>query len=429
MPLFGGTLFDASTGGEMENGRPEAYITGVGVVSPVGVGRKKFWSSLLAAESGAGPISLFDPEGFDVRIAAECSDFEPTDFMDRKVAARTDRFAQMGLASAKLALEDAGAWDQLNQDPERVGLILGSGIGGVTSMETTQATIDSKGPARVNPFSVTKIMPNSAAAHIAIQLGVQGPSIAGALACTCGTDMMALGFDLIRRGDADVVLCGASEASVTPVMVAGFAAMRAMSRRNDDPEGACRPYDVDHAGFVIGEGCAVLVLESAESVERRGADPYAKMTGVGRSTDAYNLTDPDPKGAGIHRAMRLAVEAAGLEGGQIGYINPHGTGTVAGDSPESNAMARINSNAMVSATKSTLGHSLGASGAIETAICALALKEKTIPPMRNLARLAEGCADLDYVVDEPRHAPDLEAALCANLGVGGHNAAVVLERA
>ena len=199
----------------MDNGRPAAYITGVGVVSPIGIGRKRFWSSLLAGESGAGPITLFDPEGYEVRIAAECTDFDANDFMDRKLAARTDRFAQMALASAKLALEDAGAWDELNQRPERVGLILGSGIGGVTSMETTQATIDSKGPARVNPFSVTKIMPNSAAAHIAIQLGVQGPSTTGALACSCGTDMMGIGFDLIRRGDADVVICGASEATIT----------------------------------------------------------------------------------------------------------------------------------------------------------------------------------------------------------------------
>jgi 3-oxoacyl-[acyl-carrier-protein] synthase II len=413
----------------MNNGRPAAYVTGVGVVSPIGIGRKRFWSSLLANESGAGPITLFDPEGYEVRIAAECADFDPNDFMDRKLAARTDRFAQMGLASAKLALEDAGAWDELRTRPERVGLILGSGIGGVTSMETTQATIDSRGPARVNPFSVTKIMPNSGAAHIAIQLGVQGPSTTGALACSCGTDMMGLGFDLIRRGDADVVICGASEATITPLIVAGFIAMRAMSRRNDDPEGACRPYDAGHNGFLIGEGSAVVVLESAESVERRGAEPYAKMTGVGRTTDAYNITDPDPKGLGVLRAMQLAVTNAGLEGEKIGYINPHGTGTVAGDGPESRAMAKINSHARVSATKATLGHSLGASGAIETAICAVAIKEQTIPPMRNLSKLAEDCAKLDYVVNEPRKASDLEAALCANLGVGGHNAAVVLERA
>jgi len=272
-------------------------------------------------------------------------------------------------------------------------------------------------------------MPNSAAAHVGIQLGVQGPSISGALACTCGTDMMGLGFDLIRRGDADIVLCGASEASLTPVIVAGFIAMRAMSRRNDDPEGACRPYDVAHAGFLIAEAAAVMVLESAASVERRGSEPYAKITGVGRTTDAYNVTDPDPAGHGIRRAMQLAVTDAGLDGEQIGYINPHGTGTVAGDGPESHAMAAIKPDVRVSATKSTLGHSLGASGAVETAVVALAVKEKTIPPMRNLTEVAEGCADLDYVVDEPREAPDLEAALCANLGVGGHNAAIVLERA
>lgn len=413
----------------MENGRPEAYITGIGVVSPIGVGREKFWEALLANESGMGPISLFDPEGFEVRIAAECRDFDPKDFMDRKVVPRTDRFAQMGLASSKLALEDAGAWDFLNDSPERVGLIIGSGLGGVSSMEQTQATIDSKGPGRVNPFAVTKIMPNSAAAHIGIQLGVQGPSSTGALACTCGTDMMGLGFDLIRRGDADVVICGASEATISPVIVAGFIAMRAMSRKNDDPEGACRPYDENHSGFVIGEGSAVMILESRESMERRGAEPYAKITGVGRTTDAHNITDPDPEGRGIYRAMNNAVKNAGLEGERIGYINPHGTGTAAGDGPESQAMARINPNVKVSATKSTLGHSLGASGAIETAICALAVKNRTIPPMRNLDKLAEGCADLDYVVGEPREVPDLEAAICANLGVGGHNAAVVLERA
>src|SRR5918992_1419528 len=382
----------------MENGRPAAYITGVGVVSPIGIGRKRFWSSLLAGESGAGPITLFDPEGFEVRIAAECSDFDANDFMDRKLAARTDRFAQMGLASAKLALEDAGAWDELNKRPERVGLILGSGIGGVMSMETTQATIDSRGPARVNPFSVTKIMPNSAAAHVAIQLGVQGPSSTGALACTCGTDMMGLGYDLIRRGDADVVICGASEASITPVIVAGFIAMRAMSRRNDDPEGACRPYDEDHNGFVIGEGAAGKILGKPPPVQPPRPAPYAKITGVGRTTDAYNITDPDPKGLGILRAMQLAVKNAGIDGEQIGYINPHGTGTVAGDGPESQAMAKINPNTKVSATKSTLGHSLGASGAIETAICALAMKERTIPPMRNLEKRAGECADLDYVV-------------------------------
>lgn len=413
----------------MDDGRPAAYITGIGVVSPVGVGRRRFWEALLACESGMGPITLFDPEGFEVRIAAECTDFDPKEFMDRKMVPRTDRFGQMALASAKLALEDAGAWELLQESPERVGLILGSGLGGATSLEDTQRVMDSRGPTRVGPFAVTKIMPNSAAAHIGIQLGVQGPSASPALACACGTDAMGLGYDLIRRGDADAVICGASEAVITPVIVAGFTAMRAMSRRNDDPEGACRPYDADHSGFVIGEGAAVLLLESAESVRRRNAEPYAKITGVGRTTDAYNMTDPDPKGRGILRAMQLALKEAGVPGEKVGYINPHGTGTPAGDAPESHAMEAINPRVKVSATKSTLGHSMGATGAIEAAICALAVKERTVPPMRNLERLAEDCARLDYVVNDPREAPDLEAALCANLGVGGHNAAVVLERA
>src|SRR5918998_1377810 len=411
----------------MQNGREDraAYITGVGVVSPIGVGRKAFWSSLLANESGVGPITLFDPEGFEVKIAAECTNFDPKDFMDRKAAQRTDRFAQFGFAAAKLALEDASAWGELEDNAERVGLILGSGLGGVASIEDTQRTLDEKGPGRVNPFAVTKIMPNSAAAHVGIQLGVQGPSAAPALACACGTDAVGLGYDLIRRGDADVVICGASEATIAPVIVAGFIAMR---RNNADPEGACRPYDKDHAGFVIGEGAATLILESAESVERRSVEPYARITGVGRTTDAYHAFDPDPKGRGILRAMQLALTEAGVEGDRVGYINPHGTGTVAGDGPESHAMHTINANTMVSATKSTLGHSLGATGAIEAAICALAIKEETVPPMRNLDERAEECAELDYVVDEPRRAPDREVALCATPGVVGHNAAVVLDK-
>lgn len=405
-----------------------AYVTGVGIVSPIGVGRKAFWSSLLANESGMGPITLFDPEGFDVKIAAECDGFEPKDFMDRKVVPRLDRFAQMGLASARMALDDAGAWELLERNPERTGLVMGSGLGGAGSIEQTQTTLNEKGPGRVNPFAVTKIMPNSAAANIGIVLGVQGPSTAGALACSCGTDSMGMGYDLIRRGDADMVICGASEATIAPVIVAGFIAMKAMSRRNDAPEEACRPYDADHAGFVIAEGAAVMILESAESVARRGAEPYARITGVGRTTDAYHPNDPDPEGKGVLRSMQLALKEAGVAGERVGYINPHGTGTVAGDGPESRAMATINPAVKVSGTKSTLGHSLGASGAIESAICVLAIGERTIPPMRNLETLAEDCADLDYVVNEPRDAPDLEVALCENLGVGGHNATVVFER-
>ena len=415
----------------MENGHEEraAYVTGVGVVSPIGIGRKAFWSSLLANESGVGPITLFDARDYEVRIAAECRDFDPKDFMDRKVVQRTDRFAHLGLAAAELALEDANAWGELESNAKRVGLILGSGIGGVMSMEEIRRTMDTKGPARANPFAVTKIMPNSAAAHISIQLGIEGPSSTPALACACGTDAMGLGYDLIRRGDAEMVICGAAEATITPVMVAGFMAMRAMSYNNADPEGACRPYDKDHTGFVLGEASAVVILESEKSAKRRGAEPYAKITGVGRTTDAYNVVDPDPKGRGIVRAMELALKNAGVEGERVGYINPHGTGTAAGDGPESRAMHAINPDVMVSATKSTLGHSMGATGAVEAAICALAINEKTVPPMRNLEVLAEDCAELDYIVGEPRRAPDLEVALCANLGVGGHNVAVVLERA
>src|SRR5918993_234237 len=347
-----------------KNDLQATYITGIGLVTPVGVGRKKFWDSLLANESGAGPITLFDPEGFDVKIAAECTDFEPRDFMDRKAAQRMDRFAQFAIASTLMALNDAGAEEFLRRHPERVGSVIGTGIGGVMSRERTRWEMDNKGFDRVSPFALTKIMANAGAAQSSLQLGIQGPSISPALACSCGTDAMGMGYDLIRRGDADMVLCGASD---------------------------------------------------------------AKITGIGRTTDAYNLTDPDPKGRGITRAMTLAVESAGLQPEQIGYINPHGAGTVAGDGPESWAMHFINPRVRVSATKSNLGHSMGATGAIETAICALALKERVVPPMRNLDTLAEDCAPLDYVVGEAFPVPELEAAICVNLAVGGHNVAITLE--
>jgi 3-oxoacyl-[acyl-carrier-protein] synthase II len=309
-----------------------------------------------------------------------------------------------------------------------MGIVLGTALGGMMSLDQAQHTMDQKGLDRVNPFAISKTMPNAAAAYIGIQLGVQGPSVAPVLACSCGTDAMGLGFDLIRRGDADVVICGSAEATITPVIVASFTAMRAMSQRNDDPARACRPYDRNHSGFVIAEGGAVVILESAESVKRRGLEPYAKITGIGRTTDAYHVADPDPKGRGVLQAMQLALRHAGIEGEQVGYINPHATGSAAGDGPESWAMHSINPKVRVSATKSTLGHSLGACGAVETAICALAIKEKTVPPMRNLDNLAEECASLDYVVDQSSLAPDLEVALCANLGFGGHNVAVALER-
>jgi 3-oxoacyl-[acyl-carrier-protein] synthase II len=412
----------------VENGHPEAYVTGIGLVTSIGVGRKEFWDSLLANKSGVGPITVFDADDFEVRIAAECTDFDPRNFMDRKVAQRMDRFAQMGLATTMMALEDAAAQEFLDRNPERVGSVLGSGIGGVMSMERAGWEMENKGVKRVSPFTTTKIMPNAAAAHFSLELGVQGPSVTPALACACGTEAMGIGLDLLRRGNADMVFCGASEAPITPTIMAGFASMRAMSVRNDDPQGACRPYDKDHAGFVIAEGAAVMVLESADSVLRRGVEPYAKVTGVGRTTDAYNLTEPDPEGRGIRRAMTLAMERAGLQPEQIGYINPHGSGTPAGDGPESWAVHSLNPKARISATKSNLGHAMGATGAIESVICALAIKEQVVPPMRNLDDLAEDCAPLEYVVDEPLPIPELEAVICANMGVGGHNTAITLER-
>ena len=304
----------------MENGRPAAYVTGIGMVSPLGVGRKKFWSALLAGESGAGPITLFDPEGFEVRFAAECTDFDPKDFMDRKIVPRLDRFAQMGLASSRMALEDAGAWGVLGSTPERVGLVLGSGLGGVATMEQTQATLDDKGPGRVNPFVIPKMIANSAAGNVSIKYGLMGPNTTVVTACSSAAHAMGDAMRQIAYGFADVMISGGTEAAVTPIGLAGFINCKALSERNDDPAGASRPWDTDRDGFVLSEGAGVLVLEEFEHARRRGAPIYCEVLGCGNTADAYHITAPHEDGAVVrHRkaqarsreAMRLS-RSAGL---------------------------------------------------------------------------------------------------------------------
>jgi 3-oxoacyl-[acyl-carrier-protein] synthase II len=405
------------------NGRGYAFVTGTGAVTPLGVGAENFWDAALHGKSGAGVITLFDPSPFPSHIAGECSDFDPVDFMSKKEARRMDRYAQLGIAAGIQAAESAGITETIQRTPERVAIVMGSGIGGLSTWEREYKVLHEKGPNRVSPFLITMMVPNMTAGQLAIALGATGPTQCPVLACATGGEAIAEGLELIRRGDADVVIAGASEAPITPLSLAGFCAIRAISTRNDEPQRASRPFDADRDGFVMSEAAGAVILESPEHAERRGAEPIAKVAGYGRTTDAYHVTAPDVEGRGVERAMRLALEDAGLSTGEVGHVNAHATSTPTGDGPETKAVSRFLPHAAVSATKSMTGHSFGAVGATEGIMCALALKHKILPPTINLEKLAEDCESLDYVT-EAREVPDLGAAVSNSMGFGGHNVVV-----
>ena len=405
------------------NGRGYAFVTGTGAVTPLGVGTENFWDAALHGKSGAGEITLFDPSPFPSHIAGECSDFDPVDFMSKKEARRMDRYAQLGIAAGVQAAESAGITETIQRTPERVAIVMGSGIGGLSTWEREYKVLHEKGPNRVSPFLITMMVPNMAAGQLAIALGATGPTQCPVLACATGGEAIAEGLELIRRGDADVVIAGASEAPITPLSLAGFCAIRAISTRNDEPHRASRPFDTDRDGFVMSEGAGAVILESPEHAERRGAEPIARVAGYGRTTDAYHVTAPDVEGRGVERAMRLALEDAGLSAAEVGHVNAHATSTPTGDGPETKAVSRFLPHAAVSATKSMTGHSFGAVGATEGIMCALALKHKILPPTINLEKLAEDCESLDYVT-EAREVPDLGAAVSNSMGFGGHNVVV-----
>ncbi len=409
---------------ENRGGNGHALITGTGAVTPIGTGTDNFWDAALHGKSGIGEITLFDPSPFPSHIAGECSDFDPTDFMSKKEARRMDRYAQFGIAAGIQAAHSAGIVDLIRERPERVAIVIGSGIGGLSTWERECRVLNERGPGRVSPFLITMMVPNMAAGQLAIMLGATGPTQCPVLACATGGEAIAEGLELIRRGDADVVIAGSAEAPITPLSMAGFCAIRAISTRNDEPHRASRPFDADRDGFAMSEGAGAVVLESPEHAERRGAEPIAAVAGYGRSTDAYHVTAPDEQGRGVERAMRLALADAGLEAGDVGHVNAHATSTPTGDGPETKAIARVMPQAAVSATKSMTGHSFGAVGATEGIMCALALKHEVLPPTINLENLAEDCEKLNYVEDEPREAPGLKAAISNSMGFGGHNLVV-----
>jgi len=411
------------------NGRRRVVVTGLGMVSPLGNDVQTSWSALVAGESGAAPIQQFDASAFPVHFAAELKDFDPTVWIDRKQARRMDRFAQMILAAARQAEADSGL--DIAKESERIGASIATGIGGLGAFQDCYQTLMDRGPDRVNPFSIPAIIPNMGAGWVSMELGTQGPLSSQCTACAASNMAIGEGADAIQLGRADVMFCGGTEAGITRVGIAGFGAMRALSRRNDDPKGASRPFDAGRDGFVMGEAGAVVVLEELEHACARGATIYAELIGYGVSSDANHITEPDPSGTNPARAMRMALGAAGVDPSEIGYINAHGTSTPLGDASETRviklAVGEENApNIPISSTKGATGHCLGAAGAVEAIFTILATKEGVLPPTINYEVEDPEC-DLDYIPNEARRS-EIEIGLSNSFGFGGHNACIVFRR-
>jgi 3-oxoacyl-[acyl-carrier-protein] synthase II len=400
----------------------------MGVVTALGSDLETFWNNLAAGKSGITRIESFDVSEFPTQIAAEIKDFNPEDYMDKKEARRMDRFVQLAVAAGKMAMRDAGLEPGANIDPERLGVIVGSGIGGLGTWEEQHSILLEKGPKRVSPFFIPMMIANMASGQISIIIGAKGPNTTAVTACATGTHSIGDSFKLIQRGEADAMICGGAEAAIRPTGLAGFCSMRAMSTRNDEPEKASRPFDIERDGFVMGEGSGVLVLESLEHALKRGARIYAEVIGYGMSGDAYHMTDPDPDGAA--RCMQRALKDAGIAPEAIDYINAHGTSTPVGDKSETTAIKKTFGDhaykLAVSSTKSMTGHLLGAAGGIEAVILALTLKNGVIAPTINLENPDPEC-DLDYVPNAARKA-DVRTALSNSFGFGGHNATIVMRK-
>jgi 3-oxoacyl-[acyl-carrier-protein] synthase II len=411
------------------NGRRRVVITGLGALTPLGNDVETTWENLVAGKSGAGEITHFDASAYPVRFACELKDFDPGVWIDRKRARRMDRFAQMIVAAARQAEQDAGL--DIAADPDRVGASVATGIGGLKAFQDCQDTLRERGPDRVNPFSIPAIIPNMGAAWVSMELGTKGPLSSECTACAASNMAIGDGLDAIRLGRADVMLCGGTEAPVTQVGIAGFSAMRALSRRNSNPEGASRPFDAGRDGFVMGEAAAIVVLEELERAKARGAKIYAELLGYGTSSDATHITEPDPSGQNPARAMLMALADAGVEASDVGYINAHGTSTPLGDASETRVIKialgdDVAHRTPISSTKGATGHTLGASGAVEAMFTVLAVTRGKLPPTINYEEADPEC-DLDYIPNEARDA-DIRVGVSNSFGFGGHNASIVLSR-
>jgi len=413
----------------MTAGRRRVAITGLGLVSSIGIGREDAWHNARAGISGAGRITSFDPSRLATQIACEVTDFVPEDFMDRRAARRMDRFAQLAVAAARLGLDDAGL------DPAKVpdaGVYVGSGIGGLATFVDQTLVCFERGPDRLSPLFIPMMIANMGAAQISMQLGLRGPVLATVSACATSNHAIGEALDAIRLGRADVIVAGGAEAAIVEMGIGAFNAMRALSVRNDAPQRASRPFDASRDGFVMGEAGAVLVLEELGHARSRGAHIYAELIGYGLTADAHHVTEPDPTGTAPAGAILMALGDAGVAPEQVGYVNAHATSTPVGDPNEIRSIKLAlgedhASRCLVSSTKSMHGHCLGAAGGIEAALTALALETGQIPPTINLDELDPGCAGVDHVANVAR-AADVDVAVSNAFGFGGHNAALVFRR-
>lgn len=404
-------------------------ITGVGCISPLGNDTDALWKNIRAGKSGVSMIRYYDPAGYDTRFAAQVEDFDAGNLFGRREARRMDRFSQFALASAIQATEDANLRiDDDNRD--RIGVVIGTGIGGLETLFEQMQVFSKRGPQRVSPFLVPMMLPDTGAGMIAIYLGARGPNMAVVTACATGTNAIGEATEVIRRGDADAMIAGGSEAAIVPIAMAGLNVMGALSKRNEDPQGASRPFDRDRDGFVMGEGAAVVVLESLEHAQQRDATILAEISGYGATNDAYHISAPAENGLGAALCMKLALEDAGLTPENIDYINAHGTSTELNDKSETAAIKTVFGERAyqipISSTKSMTGHLLGASGALEAVICTSAILDHTIPPTINYTTPDPEC-DLDYVPLEARSAK-LDHVMSNSFGFGGHNATIILSR-
>jgi 3-oxoacyl-[acyl-carrier-protein] synthase II len=400
-------------------------VTGLGMLSPIGNDVATSWQSALAGKSGARTIQEFDVSDYSVRISAPVKDFDPSDYLDRKEIRRIDSFIQYGLVAAIQAIRDAGLPDHPD-DAARYGVAIGSGIGGINTIEETHTTLLNKGPNRVSPFFVPASVINMISGNLSIRFGYKGPNIAVVTACTTGTHNIGLGARMIQHGDADVMVVGGAEQATSRITVAAFASMKALSTRNDEPEKASRPWDVDRDGFLLGDGAGVMVLEEYERASARGAKIYAELVGFGMSGDAFHVTGPTEDGEGSAASMENALRDASMNPGEIDYINAHGTSTPLGDLSETKGIKRVfgaDTRVAVSSNKSMIGHLLGAAGSVEAIFTILSLRDQMLPPTINLDQPSEGC-DLDYVPHTARDAV-VRAALTKSFGFGGTNGTLI----
>ena len=415
----------------MREGDRRVVVTGLGLVTPVGLDVEQTWSALLEGRSGAGPITHFDASDHDVRFACEVTDFDPGEYLDRKEVKRTDRFVQFALATADQAVAQAGVEDAMARLPEeRTGVIVGSGIGGLETMEEQHRRLLERGPGRVSPFFIPMFIADMASGQISMRYDARGPNYATVSACASSGHALGLAFRSIRTGEADVMITGGAEATITPLCVAGFSSMKALSTRNDEPARASRPFDANRDGFVLGEGAGMMVLESLEHARERGATVLAEFLGFGQSADAHHMTAPAPEGEGAQAAMRLALEDAEVEPEEVAYVNAHGTSTPANDATETTAIRAVFGDhadeLLVGSTKSMTGHTLGAAGALEGAVTALACHRGEVPPTINLEERDPDC-DLDYVAGGPVERP-VRIGVTNSFGFGGHNVCLAFGR-